>query len=267
MVEDRVVLTIGDHVAEVCLNRPDKLNALDLPMFMRLGEVIAQLGEARDVRVVVLHGVGRAFCAGLDLAAMTQGGLGIDLTTRTSGGTNVVQQAAWGWRALPVPVIAAVQGVAYGGGLQILSGADVRIGSADARLAIREINWGLVPDMGGMALWRHCVRDDILRELMLTGREFTGEEAQRTGFLTFVAPNPLEQARSLAATIAGRSPDAVRAAKRLANLAASGAAEHDLLMAESSAQHALRGAPNQREAVQALLERRPPLFINEPEQR
>lgn len=264
--EDRVILTIADHVAEVRLNRPEKLNALDLPMFERLNRVIAQLHDACDVRAVVLHGAGRAFCAGLDLAAMQQGGLGIDLHARASGGANFVQQAAWGWRTLPVPVVAAVQGVAFGGGLQVLSGADIRIGGENARLSIREINWGLVPDMAGMALWRGCVRDDILRELILTGREFSGEEAHRAGLLTSLAPDPLEQARSLAATIAGRSPDAVRAAKRLANLAASGAAACDLLLAESAAQQALKGAPNQQEAVRALVERRPPVFTDQPEE-
>lgn len=261
-VDDRVTLTIADHVAELCLNRPDKLNALDLPMFERLACLIAQLQEARDVRAVVLHGAGRAFCAGLDLAAMETGGLGLDLLRRDHGDANLVQQAAWGWRTLPMPVIAAVQGVAFGGGLQILSGADIRIGCAGARLAIREVNWGLVPDMAGMALWRGSVRDDVLRELILTGRDVSGEEAQRAGFLTLVAPDPLAEARRLAATITERSPDAVRAAKHLTNLASSGLNARDLLLAESSAQKALKGTPNQREAVRAAIERRAARFAD-----
>ncbi len=261
--DDRVVLTITDHVAEVCLNRPQKLNALDRAMFERLNRIIAQLQEACEVRAVVLHGAGRAFCAGLDLAALQNGGAGFDLMARAAGDANVVQQAAWGWRTLPVPVIAAVQGVAFGGGLQILSGADIRIGGENARLSIREINWGLVPDMAGMALWRGCVRDDILRELMLTGREISGVEAQQAGLLTVIATDPLERARALAATIAQHSPDAVRAAKKLANLATSGAEARDLLLAESVAQQALKGAPNQREAVLAFMERRPPAFTDQ----
>lgn len=263
---DRVILTVADHVAEVCLNRLEKLNALDVAMFDCLHAIIAQLHGARDVRAVVLHGAGRAFCAGLDLAAMQQGGAGLNLEARPTGEANIVQQAAWGWRTLPVPVIAAVQGVAFGGGLQILSGADIRIGSEDARLAIREIDWGLVPDMAGMALWRGCVRDDVLRELILTGREISGAEAQRAGLLTFLAPDPLERARMIAATIARRSPDAVRAAKQLANLAASGAEPRDVLLAESTAQQALKGTHNQREAVQAFFERRPPQFTDRPEE-
>ena len=261
--DDRVVLTITDHVAEVCLNRPQKLNALDRAMFERLNRIIAQLQEACEVRAVVLHGAGRAFCAGLDLAALQNGGAGFDLMARAASDANVVQQAAWGWRTLPVPVIAAVQGVAFGGGLQILSGADIRIGGENARLSIREINWGLVPDMAGMALWRGCVRDDILRELMLTGREISGVEAQQAGLLTVIATDPLERARALAATIAQHSPDAVRAAKKLANLATSGAEARDLLLAESVAQQALKGAPNQREAVRAFMERRPPAFTDQ----
>jgi enoyl-CoA hydratase/carnithine racemase len=261
-VEGRVTLSITGHIAEVCLNRAEKLNALDRAMFEDLNRVIAQLHDARDVRAVVLHGAGRAFCAGLDLAAMARGGLGLDLMARTAGDANSLQQAAWGWRTLPVPVIAAVQGVAFGGGLQILSGADIRIGSKDARLAIREIRWGLVPDMAGMALWRNCVRDDTLRALILTGREVCGDEAQQIGLLTSMAPDPLAQARALAATIAALSPDAVRAAKRLANLTASGATARDLLLAESAAQEALKTGANQREAVRAAIERRPPMFID-----
>lgn len=259
---NRVVLTVSNHIAELCLNRPEKLNALDLPAFEQLNGMITRLHEARDVRVVILHGAGPAFCAGLDLAAMRHGGLHIDLTCRTDEGANLVQQAGWGWRTLPVPVIAAVQGVAYGGGLQIIAGADIRIGSPDARLAIREIHWGLVPDMAGMALWRGCVRDDVLRELIMTGREISGIEAQQAGLLTSLAADPLAQARALAASIAQRSPDAVRAAKRLANLAVSGMDARELLLAESSAQMALKGRANQREAVQAYLDRRSPLFTD-----
>lgn len=257
-----VSLSISGHVAEVCLNRPEKLNALNGEMFAGLAKVIATLSEMPEVRAVVLRGAGTAFCAGLDLAAMQEGGLGIDLRERSFGEANLVQQVAWGWRTLPVPVIAAVDGVAFGGGLQILSGADIRIGSAAARLAIREIWWGLVPDMAGMALWRSLVRDDLLRELILTGREFSGEEALRIGFLTHLATDPLEHARSLAAAIAGRSPDAIRAAKQLCNLAATEADAGELLRAESDAQHWLKGSANQREAVASAMERREARFID-----
>lgn len=259
---NRVVLTVDNNIAELRLNRPEKLNALDLQTFEQLSAMIARLREARDVRVVILHGAGRAFCAGLDVAAIREGGLRIDQSSRTDEGANLVQQAGWGWRTLPVPVIAAVHGVAYGGGFQIIAGADIRIGSPDVRLAIREIYWGLVPDMAGMALWRGCVRDDVLRELMMTGREVSGIEAQNAGLLTSLTDDPLAQARALAASIAQHSPDAIRAAKRLANLAASGASARDLMLAESAAQQALKRGANQREAVQAYMQRRAPLFTD-----
>lgn len=254
-----ITLSVGDNVAEVWLRRPEKLNALSVDMFRSINQIIGDLAEAEDVRVVLLAGEGRAFCAGLDLDAMATGGTGFDLERREYGIANAVQHAAWGWRSLPIPVIAAVHGVAFGAGLQIMSGADIRIGTADTRLSIREINWGLVPDMGGIALWRSLVRDDLVRELTYSGREFSGSEAERFGFLTRITDEPLETARSLACEIANRSPDAIAAAKRLFNLAGD-ATPGEILEQESREQVALKGSYNQREAVAAALERRRPVF-------
>lgn len=259
-MEDRVRITLADHVAEVRLARPDKMNALDPAMFQGIVDAIEQVKALPAVRCVVLAGEGRAFCAGLDMASMASGGSGMDLHHRPYGnGANLVQQVAWGWRTLAVPVIAAVHGVAFGGGFQIMSGADVRIAAPATRFAIREAHWGLIPDMAGPALWRTLVRDDVLRELTYTAREFDAEEAARLGFITRVADHPLDAAHELARAIAARNPEATRAAKALYN-AAPDLTDTQILAAESDWQLKVIRQPNQVEAVMANMEKRAPVF-------
>ena len=266
MDEGRVRITVDDHgVAEVAMVRADKMNALDTAMFAALVDAIAQLrGDAR-VRAVVLHGEGRAFCAGLDKSSL-QGiaggaqaaGIG-ELAPRTHGLANAWQQVAWGWRELPVPVIAAVQGVAFGGGLQIALGADVRLVHPDAKLSVMEVKWGLVPDMAGCVLLTELARPDVARDLTFTGRIVSGREAPTLGLATRVSEDPLADARAMARQIAGNSPDAVRAAKRLFN----GASPVDaarVLLAEAYEQQRLIGSANQREAVAAGMENRAGVF-------
>jgi enoyl-CoA hydratase/carnithine racemase len=268
-MNDRVRIDIDNHgVADVCLVRADKMNALDAAMFAALAAAIHRLKDAAGLRVVVLHGEGKAFCAGLDMgrfAAMGQAGgeaPGQRLLARTHGMCNSSQFVAQGWRELPVPVIAAVHGVAFGGGLQVALGADIRLVTPETQMSVMEIKWGLVPDMAGLVLMRGLVRDDLARELAYTGRIVQGDEAVQIGLATRTCADPLAEARALAQTIAQRSPSAVRAAKRLFNKAgrtvdASAAA---LLQSESDEQAALMGAPDQLEAVRANLERRPPQF-------
>lgn len=258
----RVSIVIEDGVADVRLTRGDKMNALDPAMIKALAGAIDQLGATAGLRAVVLSGEGRAFCAGLDMMAMAGlAGSDFDIMARTHGPANIFQQVCWGWRALAVPVIAAVHGVAFGGGLQLMSGADIRIARPDARLSVMEMKWGIVPDMAGFALWRGTVRDDVLRELTYTAREFSGEEAVGLGFVTRTADDPLAEALALARGIAGRNPEAIRAAKRLANL--SGEADTAaILLAESREQGALIGRPNQMEAVAAGMQKRAPSFTD-----
>ena len=260
-LHDRVGITVEDGVADVRLTRADKMNALDPAMFAGINAAIEELRGMRGVRVVVLSGEGRAFCAGLDMASMAGGGSGNDLDARSHGDANAAQHVAWGWRTLPVPVIAAVHGVALGGGFQVMSGADIRIARPDTRLSIRETYWGLVPDMAGVALWRTLVRDDLLRELTYTAREFTGAQGLEYGFVTRLADDPRAEALALAREIAGRNPHAVRASKRLFNLAADGDAA-TVLRAESDEQIALMRSPNQVEAVRANMEKRAPVFAD-----
>ena len=199
-MEERVSISISEGVADVRLVRADKMNALDQAMFEALVAATERLSKEKGVRVVVLSGEGRAFCAGLDMgrfAAMKEkGGNGIpggenrDLTKRTHGQANFAQQAVWGWRQLPVPVIAAVHGVAFGGGFQLSLGADMRFLSADARMSVMEIKWGLVPDMAGTPILASLVRDDILRDLTYTGRIFSAQEAMTYGLATRICDDP-----------------------------------------------------------------------------
>jgi enoyl-CoA hydratase/carnithine racemase len=254
---DRVRIELGeDGVAQVRLVRADKMNALDGEMFERLIEAGQALHDMKGLRAVVLSGEGRAFCAGLDLSSFGRDRAGEPpLTERTYGNANKAQQVAMQWRKLPVPVIAAIHGVCFGGGLQIASGADIRVIAPDTRMAIMEMRWGLVPDMGGYALWRGLIRDDVLRELTYTNREFSGEEAKAIGLATHVDADPLARATDIAATIADRSPHAIRGAKRLAN-AMPDKSTADLLMDESLEQHKLLRSKNQMEAVMAGMEKR-----------
>lgn len=261
---DRVSISMdADGVAQVRMIRADKMNALDPAMFDTLLEAGEVLYSMPGLRAVVLSGEGRSFCAGLDLMSMAQTDRhdAVPLTERTHGNANRPQQVALQWRKLPVPVIAAVHGVCFGGGLQVASGADIRVVAPDARLAVMEMKWGLVPDMGGYALWKGMVRDDVLRELTYTNREFTGEQAGEYGFATIVDPNPLARATAIAADIANRNPHAQRAAKRLFNRYLESTTD-EILMAESVEQTALIGSRNQIEAVRSQMEKRKGQFVD-----
>ena len=255
---DRVSITMdADGVAQVQLIRADKMNALDPDMFTALAAAGEALHSMPGLRCVVLSGEGRAFCAGLDMASMADSNRRREhpLTTRTHGNSNLPQQVAMQWRKLPVPVIAAVHGVCFGGGLQIASGADFRVVAPDTRMAVMEMKWGLVPDMGGYALWRGTVRDDHLRELTYTNREFSGEEALALGFATIVDANPVARATAIAQDIANRNPHAQRAAKRLFAHYLHVSVD-EILMEESIEQQALIGSRNQVEAVMSQMQKR-----------
>jgi enoyl-CoA hydratase/carnithine racemase len=260
-LSDRVSVKVDGHIADVRLNRPDKMNALDPAMFEGICVVLDRLSAMPGLRAVVLSGEGKAFCAGLDMGSMAQGGSGLDIARRAADGTVVVQRVAWGWRMLPVPVIAAGQGVAFGGGFQIFCGADIRVAHPETRLSIMEAKWGLVPDMAGWPLWRTLVRDDVLRELAYTAREFTAVQGQALGFVTHVDADPRARAFAIAREIAARSPDAVRGMKRLAN-AAFEATAASLLQQETDEQLRVIRTPNQVEAVMANMERRSARFVD-----
>jgi len=267
-MEDRITVDIQGGVADVRLVRVDKMNALDDAMFEALIKTGERLKTEAGVRAVVLSGAGRAFCAGLDMgnfdkmaSGERKGGTGLVETPRTEGGSNRAQHAVMVWREIPVPVIAAVHGVAFGGGFQLALGADMRFVTPDARMAVMEIKWGLVPDIAGIALLRRLIRDDQARELTYSGRQFTGEEALSLGLATRVCADPYAEALAFARDVASKNPDAIRADKRLMNLADDGD-QRAILLAESVEQSALIGSPNQIEAVLSSMQKRAPNFVN-----
>ncbi len=260
---ERVSITLSENgVAQVRLIRADKMNALDPDMFQAIIDAGHALYHAKGLRAVVLSGDGRSFCAGLDLMSMANIGSGegkAPLTERTYGNANMFQQVAMAWRKLPVPVIAAIHGVCFGGGLQIASGADMRITAPDTRLSIMEMRWGIIPDMAGFALWSGTVRDDVLRMLTYTNAEFTGTQAVEYGLATEISDDPLARATELAEQIAAKNPDAIREAKGLFGTYLH-QSEDDVLMEESVRQQRLVGTKNQMEAVASQMQKRPANF-------
>ncbi|MFC4945540.1 crotonase/enoyl-CoA hydratase family protein [Pseudonocardia sp. GCM10023141] len=263
----RVTVIVTDGIADVRLSRPEKRNAIDPAMFAALVTTGEQLKTDPTVRVVVLSGAGPDFCAGLDFGsfqAMREGGrlsASVQLPDTDGPAKATGQRAAHVWAELAVPVIAAVRGNALGGGLQIALGADIRIVAPDARMSVLEIKWGLIPDMTGSQLLPELVGRDVAKELTLTGRMVSGTEAVAIGLATKLADDPLAAALEMATQIAGRSPHAVRAAKRLLDMAG----RVDLttgFAAEQVEIGALIGSPNQVEAITAGFEKRAPKFAD-----
>ena len=265
----RVRLSREGGVASVELHRPEKRNALDQGMFEGLREAALRIADDPGVRAVVLYGAGGCFCSGLDFStfgAMADEGLDAEseeiaaaVRDRSPAGANRAQQIAWLWQEVPVPVIAAVEGAAFGGGFHIALGADLRLVAPDARIAFVEISWGLVPDLSGTQALRRLVPLDVAKKLIFTGEVISGASAVGLGLGTELSDQPIEDAMTLANTIAGRSPDAVRAAKKLLNESALVPVAEGLAN-EMAASSKLMGSPNQIEAVTAKLQKRPPRF-------
>ncbi|MCC6437431.1 MAG: crotonase/enoyl-CoA hydratase family protein [Acidimicrobiales bacterium] len=262
---ERVTVRMDNGVADVRLNRPEKMNALDGAMFRALVETGEALKADPSVRAVVLSGEGRSFCAGLDLTSFQAmaGDQGMEIGAEPKGDriTNQGQQAAYVWAEMPAPVIVAVHGVALGGGCQIALGGDLRYCSADATFSVLEIRWGLAPDMTGTQLLPRLVGLDVAKELTFTGRMVSGTEAVAIGLATKVCEDPRGDALALAHQIAANNPDAVRGAKALLNLAgqvslAEGFAAEERLIKR------LIGSPNQKEAVTAYFEKRPARYTD-----
>ena len=266
MADDRVSISIADGIADVRMTRADKRNALDGAMFTALAEAGERLKNEKALRAVVLSGEGASFCAGLDFGSMA--GLAEEANAPGHPGgmkegriTHLGQQVAWVWQEVPVPVIAAVHGHAIGGGLQIALGADIRIVHPDTQMSVREVHWGIVPDMAGTFMLLQLVRSDVAKELVLTARLFDGREAHALGLATKLADDPYDDAMVMAREIAARNPEAIRAGKALLNgLCNQGAAEQ--FAAERRHIESLIGRPNQIEAVVANFEKRPPIFTN-----
>ena len=263
MSEDRVRIEVAEHVATVTLTRSDKHNALDRAMFEAIIAAAGRLCDEPGVRAVILHGEGPSFCSGLDLGSLISTDAGIDaiVAPLREDPPNWFQRTAYDWLRLPVPVIAAIHGNCFGGGLQIALGADIRIATHDARLSVMEVKWGLIPDMSITRTLPRLVSIDVAKELTFTGRVVQGTEARELGLVTKLADDPLAAARELAAEIADRSPDAVRGAKRLFNASWTGLADETLAL-EAEIQSSLIGSPNQLAAVTAGLQKQPARFTD-----
>lgn len=272
-MNDRVTITIIGGIADVKMIRADKRNALDGAMFSALAAAGERLTTEPGIRAVVLSGEGSSFCAGLDFGsfqAMAGGALADSEAASAEGSpgsmvdgriTHLGQQVCWVWQEVPVPVIAAVHGHALGGGLQIALGADIRIVHPDTKLSVREVHWGLVPDMTGTLTLSQLVRVDIAKELVFTARVFDGREAYALGLATRLSDTPYDDAMAMAGEIASRSPDAVRGAKALFNgLLNAGAAAQ--FAAERQVIGSLIGRTNQVEAVMSNFENRPAAFVD-----
>lgn len=266
MGDERVRIDLEGPIAVVTLSRPEKHNALDPSMFEGIAAATKRLAGESSVRAVVLHGEGPSFCSGLDFVSVMAAAGGLEGQVEDLGGAapNYFQRAAYDWIALPVPVIAALHGACFGGGLQIALAADIRFATPDARLSVMEIKYGLIPDMSITRTLPRLVGADVAKELTYTGRVLSGEEAAALGLVTHVCPDPLAAARELAAEIAARSPDAVRAAKRLFDKAWTEPSAHRALALEAELQAGLIGQPNQVEAVSATLGKRDPSFADPP---
>ena len=266
VIDDRVTISVVDGIADVKMNRADKRNALDNAMFTSLNAAGEYLKKLDGLRVVVLSGDGASFCAGLDFSSFAQmaedGAKNPDMNAGSMVDgriTHMAQQVCWVWQEVPVPVIAAVHGHALGGGIQIALGADIRIVHPDTQLSVREVHWGLIPDMTGTLMLSRLVRPDIVKNLVFTARVFSGHEAHEMGIATQLSQDVHADAMTMAREIAGRSPEAVRGAKKLINLLAnSGAAEQ--FAAERATIGQLIGSANQAEAVMSHFEKRPPIF-------
>jgi len=263
---NRVIVTVDteNHVADVMLNRADKMNAVDLKMFEALGAAADTVAADKSVRAVVLRGGGGNFCAGIDLSVI--GNSGLDFGTALMrpvepSVANIFQRAAYAWRELPIPVICAIEGVAFGAGMQIALGADIRYASPDAKLSIMESKWGIIPDMGFTATLRHLVSPDRAKELAWSARILDSMEAQALGLITAVMADPVDAARQFAADCATRSPDAVRGIKTVVNDAWQ-QTEAQALALEARLQSGIIGGKNQIEAVMANLEKRKPDFTD-----
>ena len=278
VIDDRVTISVVDGIADVKMNRADKRNALDNAMFASLCAAGEYLKTLDGLRVVVLSGDGASFCAGLDFssfAQMAEAGAKANAADNKADNkadmnagamvdgriTHMAQQVCWVWQEVPVPVIAAVHGHALGGGIQIALGADIRIVHPDTQLSVREVHWGLIPDMTGTLMLSRLVRPDIAKNLVFTARVFSGHEAHEMGLVTQLSQDVYADAMTMAREIAGRSPEAVRGAKKLINLLAnSGAAEQ--FAAERAIIGQLIGTANQEEAVMSHFEKRPPNFVS-----
>ncbi|WP_445946472.1 crotonase/enoyl-CoA hydratase family protein [Shewanella sp.] len=232
-----VTLEKNQGIAYVTLSRPDKYNALNFDMFKAIDKVIKQLQQDKQLRLVILSGAGGNFSSGLDVKSLNKDpSKALNLLFKwLPGNANLAQRVSLGWQRLPVPVIAVIEGICYGGGMQIVLGADIRIASDNAKLSIMEAKWGLVPDMAGLAGLRQLIGKDQALKLTYTAEVIDAEKAFAIGLVTEVSLEPMARAKALAEQIMQTSPDACAAIKLSINRSWTGSLR-SLLSRESVSQ-------------------------------
>lgn len=261
-MSDPIEITIDQQIATVRLNRPDKLNALNPDMFTQLSEAARQLAANREVRAVVLHGEGRGFCAGLDLASLQMDEEFLaPFRHGSSSYPNRFQTPAYLWKQIPAPVICALHGPVFGGGLQIALGADIRIVHPQAQLSVMEIKWGIIPDMSASQTLRDLMRLDIAKRLTFTGEIVDGEQAVELGLATQLSDDPLSAAMAMAERIAQNNPQAIALAKALYEQSWHGDRAASLRL-EERLQNQVIGSSSQAEAISAQMDKRPANFAD-----
>jgi enoyl-CoA hydratase/carnithine racemase len=261
MTERRVITEIDGPVARVWLNRPDKLNGVELDMLQGLLDAAAELRRNRDVRVVLLQGKGDSFCAGLDFAAAGKSRSRIVkfFLPNPFRGTNLFQQSLWAWRELPVPVIAVTRGHVFGAGIQLALAADFRFTTPDAQWSVLEAKWGLVPDMSGTVPLAELTTADVAKRLVLTGEVFSGEQAVAYGLASGASEDPMKPALELVDAILARSPDSVAASKKLLNRSRRGGLR-GAFARERRYQFRMFRSPNTKAARKAGMKRTDPEY-------
>jgi enoyl-CoA hydratase/carnithine racemase len=257
---ERVTVSVEDHVADVRLTRGDKHNAIDYEMFESLHEAGVMLAEDRSIRAAVVSGEGPSFCAGLDFPSVMAAGPRTDWFDPVDGSpANMFQRAGYGFQEAPIPVIGALHGHCIGGGSQIALAMDIRIAAPDTTICVKEIHYGLIPDMGISQSLPRLVSMDVAKELVWTGRTVGAEEALSLGLVTKISEDARADALELARAIAQRNPHAIRSAKRLIEESWNAPAPHGLKL-EADLQQEIIGSPNQMAAVTAAFSDEPAAF-------
>ena len=255
-ITERVSIKIDEStgICRVKLNRPGKLNAFDLAMFEAIAETAHILKKDRSIRAVILSGKGRAFSTGLDVKSVLKGGDPMKMIEQLlerrprpslNYPTNLAQDVSMLWRELNVPVIAVLQGMCFGAGLQVALGADFRYSTPDCQISIMEGKWGLIPDMGASIFLRELVRIDVAKELTMTGKIISGTEAGNLGLVSAVCEHPMKDADLFAKQLVKRSPDAIAAGKQLFQSTWTVASDEESLLLETNLQRKLLVSWNQ----------------------
>jgi len=256
-----------DHIAWVTLNRPEKRNTMDYAFFEGIDKIFKELGIDRDVRVIVIKAEGKSFTAGLDLVSMGSmlQGEGVGFREDLRKEILSFQECLNTLERCPKPIIAAVHGHCIGGGIDLLCVCDIRMASREAVFSVRETRVAIVADLGTLQRLPTIIGQGWFRDLALTGRDFTAEEALKMGFITRLADSRdalLSQAAGLAEEIAALPPTTVQGVKDVINYSRDNCIHAGLsYVAQKNA--AMLPSKDLMEAFTAFMEKRKPVFTGE----